>query len=148
LATHGLPTWPWTDTATDDLPAAEALLLEGMRRWEAAARDGAPTVPLMSPPFITEDLAPAATLLDQLLRASRRERVLRFWRLEDPRLADDEAALLLACALAQRGSRPQALAAFCRLLPPLTAYAAMGPAVRLGAMMRRAGWLMAPFPRG
>ncbi|MBE9606210.1 hypothetical protein IAI18_15200 [Acetobacteraceae bacterium H6797] len=148
MPTHGLPTWPWADSVTDDLPAPEALLLEGMRRWETAAREGMPALPCASPPFITEDLGAAAVWLDLMLLTTRRERELRFSRVEDPVLAEDEAALLLACAMAQRGSRPQALAAFCRLLPPLAAYSAMGHALRLGAVLRRAGWFMTPLPRG
>lgn len=59
-----------------------------------------------------------------------------------PRVAPQEAALLLACALAQRGARSEALAALLRLLPLGAAYAAMPPAIHLGCALRRAGLLL------
>jgi hypothetical protein len=37
MATHGLPTWPWTDAEIESLPSPEALLLEAMRRWSCRA---------------------------------------------------------------------------------------------------------------
>jgi hypothetical protein len=51
----------------------------------------------------------------------------------------DEADLLLACALAQRGARAEALAALARLLPPLSACAALPATLALGLALRRAG---------
>lgn len=147
MATHGLPTWPWTDTATEDLPPPEALVLEGMRRWARAVRNDQAPQPTMTPPFVAEDVPEASVILDNLLRVANNERCLSIAEETHPTLEGDEAALVLACALAQRGSRPQALAAFCRLLPPLSAYAALGHAVLLGSRLRRAGWLMTPLPR-
>lgn len=140
MATHGLPAWPWTDTATEALPAPEALLLEGMRAWRAAVRQGRPPLPAMRLPFIAEDAGPAAEALDAVLRFSPGG--LRIGQPMEPRMWGDEPALLLALALAQRGPRREALAAFLRLMPPAGAYGAMGPAIGLAQVFRRAGLLL------
>lgn len=147
MATHGLPAWPWTATAADDLPPPEALLLEAMRRWDAAARQGRPTRAMIALPFVAEDLGEAVPVFDEVMRRVGAARPLAVAPEGTRHLTPEEAALLLACAQAQRGSRPQALAAFCRFLGPLAAYAAMGPALRLGTVMRRAGWWLTPLPR-
>jgi hypothetical protein len=147
MATHGLPAWPWTDSVTEDLPPAEALLLEGLRRWAGAARQGQPPLPAMRAPFVAEDVPEAAEMLDALLRCLAKVRPLAIGCLPCPHLVGDEPALVLACALAQRGARPEGLAAFSRLLPPMQAYAAMGHAVMLGCRLRRAGLLLAALPR-
>ena len=39
MATRGLPAWPYTGTAPEDLPAAERLLLDAARAWAAASAD-------------------------------------------------------------------------------------------------------------
>ncbi len=52
MATHGLPAWPWAETHADDLPVAEHLLLEGLRRWAAAASQGRSPAIELRPPFI------------------------------------------------------------------------------------------------
>ncbi len=142
MATHGLPTWPWTDADTEDLPAAEALLLEAMRRWNDAARRGEPPLPAARWPLITADAASAAVPLDAVLRGGGSRRFV-VGGLAGTRLTGQEPALLLAFALAQRGPRREALAAFLRLLPAGDAQAAMGHAVLLGALLRRAGLLLA-----
>jgi hypothetical protein len=146
MATHGLPDWPWAGTPTDDLPAAERLLLDTIRAWYAAARAG-----LL---LATEDAATAGPPLDALLRRAPIEVGCTVC----PKVAPPEAALLLACALAQRGARSEALAALLRLLPLGAAYAAMPPAIHLGCALRRAGLLLRhpireamrprPVPRG
>lgn len=142
MATHGLPAWPWADTPTEDLPPAEGLLLEGMRRWAGAARRGDPTLAALCPPFIAEDAAAAIGPLDTLLRLAARLHPLDFGCPLCPRTTGEEARLLLACALAQRGARQEALAGFATWLPPAGAYAAMGPAIHLGAALRGAGLVM------
>lgn len=141
MATHGLPAWPWTDTAAGALPVPEALLLESMRRWNAAAQNGLPPLPAARLPFIAEDVAAAAPALDAVLRAAQSG--FAIGRFADPYLKGDEPALLLAFALAQRGPRREALAGFLRLLAPAGAYAAMGPAIMLASSFRRAGLLLA-----
>jgi hypothetical protein len=142
MATFGLPDWPWNGWPTDRLPPPEALLLEAMRRWAAAARAGAAPLPAARPPLIAEDVGDAAAALDALLRLARGTRPAALGCLLCPRLVGDEPALLLALALAQRGPRREALAAFCRFLAPPQAYAAMGPAIGIGLSLRRAGLLL------
>jgi hypothetical protein len=141
MATHGLPTWPWTDAETEELPAAEALLLDAMRCWDQAARAGEPPLPTSRWPLVTADAAAAAVALDAVLRAGGGRR-FALGRRAAPRLTGQEPALLLAFALAQRGPRREALAAFLRLLPANEAQAALGNAVSLGAELRRVGLLL------
>jgi hypothetical protein len=86
----------------------------------------------------TEDAATVAPPLDALLRAAPIAPGCPLC----PRVAPQEAALLLACALAQRGARSEALAALLRLLPLRAAYAAMPPAIHLGSALRRSGLLL------
>lgn len=138
MATHGLPDWPWTGTPTDDLPTAERLVLDTIRAWHGAARVGHAPFSAMSLVLATEDAATAGPPLDALLRAAPIEAGCRLC----PKVAPQEAALLLACALAQRGARSEALAALLRLLPLGAAYAAMPPAIHLGCALRRAGLLL------
>jgi hypothetical protein len=140
MATHGLPTWPWTDAETDQLPPAEALLLEAARRWNAAVSCGAPPLPAARLPLATADATAAAVPLDAVLRTGHG---FRLGGLLDPRLQQQEPALLLALELAQRGSRREALAAFLRLLPAGGAQEALSHAVRLGGRLRCAGLLLA-----
>lgn len=142
MATHGLPAWPWTAAPADALPPAEALLLEGMRRWGSASRAGRPPLPAARLPFVAEEVSRAAPALDAVLRAGGGHFVLACP--VAPSLEGDEPALLLGFALAQRGPRREALAAFLRLrlLPPAPAYAATGAALGLGVIFRRAGLLL------
>ncbi|WP_135469399.1 hypothetical protein [Crenalkalicoccus roseus] len=142
MATYGLPAWPWTGAPPEELPPPEALLLEGMRRWAAAAEAGRPTLAALHPPFVAEDALAATGPLDALLRLAAGLRPLGFGCLLCPRVTGQEARLLLACALAQRGARQQALAGFATWLPPAAAYAAMPPAIHLGAALRAAGLLL------
>jgi hypothetical protein len=138
MATHGLPDWPWAGSPTDDLPPAERLLLDTLRAWHAAARAGQALLPAMTMILATEDAAAAAPPLDSLLRAAPIAAGCPLC----PKVAPQEAALLLACALAQRGARSEALAALLRLLPLRAAYAAMPPAIHLGCALRRTGLLL------
>ncbi len=138
MAISGLPDWPWAGTMTDDLPAQEKLLLDAVRAWHAAARAGRPPLPAAAMILATEDASPATPPLDALLRAAPIQAGCPFCQ----RVAPQEAALLLACALAQRGARSEALAALLRLLPLQAAYAAMPAAIHLGCAFRRAGLLL------
>jgi len=140
MATHGLPAWPWTAAPADALPPPEALLLEGMRRWGCANRQGRPTLAAARLPFVTEEVGAAAPALDAVLRAGGGHFLLAGPLA--PHLEGDEPALLLGFALAQRGPRREALAAFLRLLPPAPAYAATGAALSLALVFRRAGLLL------
>lgn len=140
MATHGLPTWPWTDEEIESLPPPEALLLEAVRRWTWAARQGMGPAQACRTPLVTEDAGDAAKALDGLLRA--REEPFIIGLPLAPRLQGEEPALLLALSLAQRGPRREALAAFLRLLPTPRAYAAMGHALVVGQVFRRAGLLL------
>lgn len=141
MATRGLPNWPWTDAAPDDLPPAEAVLLDASRAWVEATRDGAAPLAALRLPLVTEGAEEAAPALDAALRAlacpgSMGCRLC-------PRITRAEGALLLGLALAQRATRREALAAFLQLAPPAAAYAALGPALAAGLAMRRAGLLLA-----
>jgi hypothetical protein len=148
MATHGLPTWPWTESQADDLPPPERLLLEGMRLWAAAARAGHPPLPALRPPFVAEDAATAVAPLDALLRGVMAHRTLGFGCALCPRVTEEEAVLLLGCALAQRGARREAMAVLLRWLPLGGACAAMPHAIRLGATLRGAGLLLRNPLRG
>jgi hypothetical protein len=142
MATHGLPAWPWADTPAEALPAAEALLLEGLRAWAEAARQGHPPLPALRLPLIAEDAAEAIAPLDALLRAFAAAGPPAACCPLCPRVAPAEAMLLLSCALVQRGARREALALLLRQLPPGAAYAAMPAAIHLGIALARAGLLL------
>ena len=129
-----------------DLPLPEALLLDAMRAWGAAAHSGASPLGAATLPLVTADAREAAPALDAALGAVLRPGMLRCPLC--PRVTAGEATLLLAFALAQRGPRREALAAFLRVAPQAAAYAAMGPALGLGLAFRRAGlWLLGPALR-
>ncbi|MFH5923638.1 hypothetical protein [Roseomonas xinghualingensis] len=141
MATRGLPTWPWSGAAPEDLPPTEAVLLDACRAWVEATRNGAAPLAALRLPMVTEGIGEAAGPLDALLRAlacpgSMGCRLC-------PRITPAEGALLMGLGLAQRATRREALAAFLRLAPPPAAYAAMGPALAVGLMLRRAGLLLA-----
>ncbi|SHI80356.1 hypothetical protein SAMN02745194_01105 [Roseomonas rosea] len=141
MATRGLPNWPWNGAAPDELPPAEAVLLDAIRSWVEATRNGGAPLVALRLPLVTEGLGEAAGALDAVLRAlacpgSMGCRLC-------PRITPAEGTLLLGLGLAQRATRREALAAFLQLAPPAAAYAAMGPALALGLMMRRSGLLLA-----
>ena len=150
MTTTGLPDWPWTRTKAEDLPQAEGLLLDAVRAWHGGAAPAHAAALILA----AEDAAAAAIPLDALLRSAP----VPVRRSLCPCIGTHEAALLLACALAQRGARSEALAAFLRLLPLRAAYAAMPPAIHLGCVLRRSGLLLRhplreamrprPVPRG
>ncbi len=142
MATRGLPAWPWSDAEADDLPAAERLLLDGMRLWAAAANDGRPPLPALRPPFTAEDAAAAIAPFDTLLRGISAARPLALACPLCPHVTQEEALILLSCALTQRGARREALSLFLRWLPPGSAHAAMPPAIHLGIALREAGLLL------
>ncbi|MBP0445623.1 hypothetical protein J8J14_12635 [Roseomonas sp. SSH11] len=141
MATRGLPNWPWKGVSPEELPPAEAVLLEAIRSWVEATRSGAPPLPALRLPLVTEDLGEAAEALEALLRAlacpgSMGCRLC-------PRVTPAEGTVLLGLGLAQRATRREALATFLQLAPPAAAYAAIGPALAIGLVMRRAGLLLA-----
>lgn len=138
MATHGLPDWPWNGTPADDLPAAERLLLDTIRAWHAAARASVAPLPAARLTLAAGDASAAAIPLDAMLRIAPAAISCPLC----PRVAPAEAGLLLACALAQRGARSEALAALLHLLPLGAAYAAMPAAILLGCALRRAGLLL------
>ena len=138
MAISGLPDWPWAGVAADDLPPQEKFLLDAIRAWHGAARSGHPPLPAAAMILATEDAGTAAPPLDALLRAAPIAAGCPFCQ----QVTSQEAALLLACALAQRGARSEALAALLRLLPLQAAYAAMPAAIHLGCAFRRAGLLL------
>lgn len=141
MATRGLPTWPWHDATPEDLPPAESLLLDAVRAWAEATRAGAAALPAIRLPLVTEGVEEAAPALDALLRALASPSALGCRLCH--RITAAEGALLMGLGLAQRGTRRETLAAFLRLAPPAVAYAALGPALALGMVMRRAGLLLA-----
>lgn len=135
MATHGLPSPSPTATTAEDLPDAERLLLDALRRW---AQPG-PAGPLGE---MVLALAPAgvegvALLLDAACRALPG---LCARPLLCPGLAQEEAALLLALGAAQRGQRGLALALMQALAPPLAAHRAY-PALETAARALSAGGL-------
>lgn len=141
MTTRGLPTWPWSGAAPEDLPPAESVLLDATRAWVEATREGRPALAALRLPLVTEGIGEAARPLDAVLQGIALPGSMGC-RL-CPRLTPAEGALLMALALAQRAPRREALAAFLRLAPPGAAYAAVGPALALGLTFRRAGLLLA-----
>lgn len=139
MATRGLPAWPFTATAPDDLPTAERLLLDTARAWAAACARREPPVPVMRRLLATECAEAAAPALDALLRALAEAAPLTLGCPLCPRLVGEEPPILLAAALAQRGARREALACLLKRLPNPQAYAAMAAAIGLGTNFARAG---------
>jgi len=139
MATHGLPDWPWVEDDPDTLPAPERLLLDALRTWQRATTMTEPAIPALRILLAAEGAEDAAIPIDALLRSIPQPRIACPLC---PRVAPGEAALLLLCALAQRGARSEALAAALRLLPLRTAYAAMPPSIMTGATLRKSGLLL------
>ena len=119
---------------TDDLPDAEALLLDALR---AAAHAPAPRH-AAGMVLATGGASAAAPAIAALATG---EALLR--PVPCPSVADEEEVLLAAVALAQRGARREALALLCRCLPPVEAYRAMAQAIAIGAAFRVAGLALA-----
>ncbi|WP_424133994.1 hypothetical protein [Roseomonas chloroacetimidivorans] len=141
MATRGLPNWPWNGAAPEDLPDAEAVLLDATRAWVEATRSGLAPLTALRLPLVTEGIGEAAPPLEALLRAlacpgSMGCRLC-------PRITPAEGRLLMGLGLAQRATRREALASFLQLAPPAAAYAAVGPALSIGMVLRRAGLLLA-----
>lgn len=139
MATRGLPTWPFTEAAPEDLPPPERLLVDAARAWAAACTRGEPPVPALRRILATESAEPAATPLDALLRTLAEAAPLTLGCPLCPRLVGEEPPILLAAALAQRGARREALACLLRHLPNPLAYRAMAAAIGLGCGFRQAG---------
>jgi len=141
MATRGLPNWPWKGATPEDLPPAESVLLDAIRAWVEATRDGAAPLPALRMPLVTEGVGDAATALDAVLRALACPGSLGC-RL-CPRITPAEGTLLLGLGLAQRATRREALATFLQLAQPAPAYTAIGPALAVGLILRRSGILLA-----
>jgi hypothetical protein len=139
MATRGLPAWPYTGQAPEDLPPAERLLIDAARGWAAACRAGLPPLPAARRILTTDSAEQAAPALDALLRALAEAAPLTLGCELCPRLVGEEPPLLLAASLAQRGPRREALACLLRHLPARQAYAAMAAAIGLGSTFRQAG---------
>src|SRR5829696_4768898 len=108
MATRGLPAWPWTREPVDDLPEPEGLLLEGCRLWGAAVAEGRSAWLALRPPFLAEDAAAAVEPFDALLRQAATLKPMAFGCPLCPNVTEDEATLLMGCALTQRGARRDA----------------------------------------
>jgi hypothetical protein len=138
MATRGLPAWPLSGTQADDLPEAERLLLDAVRRWFA----GGPAGPMREATIVLAavGLEGAALLLDGVLRALPS-------LCAQPELASTvaprEAAFLLALAEAQRGRRHTALALLQGLAPPHSAHAAWPALGRLAGALWGGGCRLA-----
>ncbi|WP_426957781.1 hypothetical protein [Muricoccus radiodurans] len=140
MTTRGLPSWPWTGAAPEDLPPAEALLLDAARGWVEATRSGALPITAVRLPLATERVSDAAPAMNAVLQSLACPGGMGC-RL-CPRVTAVEGTFLMAMGLAQRGTRREALAAFLRLAPPAAAYAAIAPALTVGILLRRAGLLL------
>ena len=140
MATQGLPSWPWLGITPEELPEPEAVLLEAIRRWSEAARKGGSPAMAMQAPLATLATLGIGEARDDLDKALRQLGApCGMGCLLSPRVLPGEATLLLALALAQRGSRREALAIFLRLAPTPRAGAALAAAVALGQTLRHAG---------
>jgi hypothetical protein len=125
---------------TDDLPEPEALLLDALRAaaHAAAPRHAAGII------LAARGASAAAHAIAALATAGDA------WRPAlCPAVGAEEATLIAAVALAQRGARREALALLCRALPPVEAYRAMSQAIAIGAAFRVAGLTLGcPWRRG
>lgn len=116
--------------STDDLPEAEALLLDALR----AAADAPVPRNAAGVVLAARGASAAAPAIAALATGTQ------VWRPTlCPSIGPEEATLLAAVALAQRGARREALALLCRCLPPIEAYRAMSQAIAIGAAFRIAG---------
>ena len=139
MATRGLPAWPYTDTAPEDLPAAERLLIDAARCWAAACQHGEAPLPVMTRLLATERAEQAGPAIDALLRALSETAPLTLGCPLSPRLVGEEPPLLLAAALVQRGARREALGCMLKHLPARHAYAAVAAMIGIGCAFRRNG---------
>lgn len=139
MAARGMADWPWRGTEVDALPRAERLLVDAFRRWHFAARTGRAPAPELRLVLATEGAEAVMPALDALLRLAPGAAIGCGFC---PHVTQDEAALLLFCALAQRGARCEALAAALRFLPLQAAQAALPAATQAGAGLRQAGLLL------
>lgn len=139
MATRGLPAWPLIGQATDTLPEAERLMLDAARAWAAAG----PAGPLGEAALVLAagGVEGVALPLDAALRAL--PGLCLSWPL-CPRVAQGEATLLMAVAMAQAGRRGVALALLQTLAPPASACRAVAELAVLGCVLRRGGLVLAP----
>lgn len=131
--------WPERTAA---LAPAERGVLRALRLWVAAFRCGADPRPELA--VAAEALgapADAALSVDALLAVAARtaRRPLDLRCPDCPALSGDEARLLHACALAQRGEPEEAEGALRPLLTEIGASFAVGPLEGLGALLSTAG---------
>ncbi len=139
MATRGLPAWPLRHLGAEDLPPAERLVLEAMRRWRQAQQQGHAVLPALAGLLTTADASTAALPLHRLLRAVEAAVPLRLGPMLAPRPTVHEAMLLHALALAQGGAGHAALAALCPLLPPAQACGALHPLLALAGSLAAVG---------
>ncbi len=141
MATHGIPLWPWLDQAADELPAPERLLLDAARLWQQQARLGHAPAPALRLLLASADAGGAGAPLDALLRLAPWG-ALPFGCPLCPSIHAMEGGLLLAIALAQRGSDRESLAIWLGWLPLLSACQAMTHGRSLGVALRKAGLIL------
>lgn len=120
---------------TDQLPEAEALLLDALRA--AAHAD----VPRRAAEIVLA--ARSATAAAPAIVAMAAGAAGAWHPPLCPALGEHEARLVAAIALAQRGARQAALALLCRILPPINAYRATSQAIAIGTAFRLAGLSLA-----
>jgi hypothetical protein len=128
---------PWPDAASALTPV-ERTVLRALRLWVAAFRRGAdPRPDVLAAMAEGGASGDAALSVDALLavaaRTARRPLDLRCPAC--PRLSDDEATLLHAAALAQRGDTEGAESALRPLLSDAGASFAVGPLEGLGTLL-------------
>lgn len=132
---------PWPENASDLAPIERTVLL-ALRLWAAAFRRGEDPMPDLFA-AMAERGAPrdAALSVDALLAVAARtaRRPLDLRCPSCPGLSDDEARLLRAGALAQRGDPDAAEGALRPLLSDAGASFALGPLEGLGALLAAAG---------
>jgi len=139
MATRGLPAWPYTGAAPEDLPTAERLLIDAARSWADACRRREAPLPVITRLLVTEGAEKAGPAIDALLRTLAEAAPLTLGCPLCPRLVGEEPPLLLAAALVQRGARREALACLLKHLPNRHAYAAVAAMIGLGCAFRRSG---------
>ncbi|MES2711894.1 MAG: hypothetical protein V4653_09955 [Pseudomonadota bacterium] len=138
MATRGIPLWPWTDQAADDLPAAERLLLDAARLWHEQAQVGRAPAPALRMLLASADAGAAEAPLDALFRLAPWG-TMPFGCPLCPAIHADEGRFLLAIALAQKGAERESLAIWLHSMPLLSACQALTHGMRISAALREAG---------
>ena len=132
------------------LPVIEGTLLWSMRTWVAALHHATEPAQRIAEIFARRDAPNAAGYLAGFMFALRHGavRAVCVGRPGQPRISDDERALLDVFALAQDNQSFEALLVLRGFVTPAGARAAYQSAEGVAGELRRSGWLLRPPASG